>query len=446
MTTSQPQATAEERLAVQFGALQPGEDIALGELRKRAFERFETVGLPHRRIEAYKYTDLKRRLTDMPARAARAQAPLPAIAGPDGARQIELLNGHLATGSIDDLEGVTLQSLRALMESANLSLLMADEASQAAQLAAQDPLVQLNTAFMMDGAVLNIAAGAQVAQPIELVHRLSAEAAISDQALGQRAEETVSRAATYVRHIVTVEAGAEVTLLESQLSGSAAHIANTVIELRVGEGAKVTLARRQEGGADDQSFSTALVDLSADAHLQYYSMNVGSDLSRGQIFLKCVGERAHADLLGTTICRNAQLLDTTLFIDHAVPNCTSTEQFKTAVWDRGQSVFQGKIIVRQKAQKTDAQMMSRSLLLSDEAEAINKPELEIYADDVQCAHGATVGTLDEDMLFYMLSRGIPRLEAEQLLVQAFLAEPIETLDHEVLRSFLLGRMIERLKG
>lgn len=420
---------AEQQIAAHFGALATPGDAAISDLRERAFERFSSAGLPHRRVEAYRYTDLKRRLTDMPPIAAAAETPLPAVVGPDDALQIEIVNGRLIEKG-PNVDGITLQSLRALMESADLSLLMAEEASQAAQLAAHDALVQLNTAFMMDGAVLNIAAGTKVARPIELVHRLSADVP----------------AATYVRHIITVEAGAQVTLLESQLSGSAAHISNTVIELRIGEGAKVTLARRQEGGREDRTFSTALVDLSVEANLQYYTMNVGSDLSRGQIFLKYSGERAHADLLGTTICRGSQLLDTTLFVDHALPHCTSTEHFKTAVWDRAQSVFQGKIIVRHQAQKTDAQMMSRSLLLSDEAEAINKPELEIYADDVQCAHGATVGTLDEEMLFYMLSRGIARVEAEQLLVQAFLAEPIETLEDEALRSFLLTRMVDRLKG
>lgn len=429
MTSRQPQSAAEEQISAQFGALSGREDGTVTDLRKRAFERFELVGLPHRRVEAYKYTDLKRHLSEVPPIAPNSDVALPKIEGPQNGHQVEIVNGHMANSDLG-VPGVKLQSLRAMMENANLSFLMADGASQAVKLASEDPLVQLNTAFMGDGTVIHVAAETKVADPIELVHRLSSPEA----------------AATYTRHIVTVEAGAEITLLESHIGADAGHFSNTVIELRIGEGARVTLARRQEGAAADRSFSTALVDLSADANLQYYTMNVGSDLSRGQIFLAYIGEGAHADLLGTTICRGEQLLDTTLFVDHAVPNCTSTEHFKTAVWDRAQSVFQGKIIVRQHAQKTDAQMMSRSLLLSEEAEAINKPELEIYADDVQCAHGATVGTLDEDMLFYMLSRGIARQEAEQLLVQAFLAEPIETIEHEGLREFLLGQMIKNLKG
>src|SRR4029079_1271866 len=133
-----------------------------------------------------------------------------------------------------------------------------------------------------------------------------------------------------------------------------------------------------------------------------------------------------------------QHADTTLFMDHAVPHCDSREIFRAVVDDSGHSVFQGRIIVRQHAQKTDARMMTRALLLSEDAEADNKPELEIFADDVQCGHGATTGALDDELKFYLMARGIPEIEAEALLVQAFVGEAIEGIEHAGLRDALMG--------
>src|SRR5581483_12503659 len=138
-------------------------------------------------------------------------------------------------------------------------------------------------------------------------------------------------------------------------------------------------------------------------------------------------------------------VDTTLVLDHAAVGCQSRELFKTVLDDNARGIFQGKIIVRPKAQKTDAKMMTQALLLSEEAEADNKPELEIFADDVQCGHGATSGALDEDLRFYLMARGIPEKEAESLLVQAFVGEAIEGIEHAGLREALMDQVIAWLR-
>ncbi len=158
---------------------------------------------------------------------------------------------------------------------------------------------------------------------------------------------------------------------------------------------------------------------------------------RNQNFIRFAGEGTKAGMRGVSLLRGKQHADTTLLIEHAAGHCESREQFKAVLDEQAHSVFQGKIVVKQHAQKTDAKMMTRALLLSDEAEADNKPELEIFADDVVCGHGATVSAPDETLKFYLMSRGIPEKEAQALLVQAFIGEVIEEIAHEGIRDALM---------
>jgi Fe-S cluster assembly protein SufD len=167
-------------------------------------------------------------------------------------------------------------------------------------------------------------------------------------------------------------------------------------------------------------------------------------VSRYQVFVEFAGEGAHAETHGVNLLNGRQHGDTTMFLDHVVPHCTSREIFRAVVDDRAHSVFQGRIMVRPRAQKTDAKMMTRALLLSDEAEADNKPELEIFADDVTCGHGATTGALDESLLFYLRARGLSEKQAQALLIQAFVGEAIESIADDRLRdlaSFAAGRWL-----
>jgi Fe-S cluster assembly protein SufD len=167
-------------------------------------------------------------------------------------------------------------------------------------------------------------------------------------------------------------------------------------------------------------------------------MTSGCNVSRYQAVIAFAGEGSHVATNGVNLLNGRQHADTTLFMDHAVPNCVSREVFRAVLDDRGHSVFQGRIIVRPLAQKTDAKMMTRALLLSDEAEADNKPELEIFADDVTCGHGATAGALDESLLFYLRARGLSEKEAQALLIQAFVGEAIESIVNNELRELVIA--------
>jgi Fe-S cluster assembly protein SufD len=167
---------------------------------------------------------------------------------------------------------------------------------------------------------------------------------------------------------------------------------------------------------------------------------------RNQVFVRFEGENTVAGIRGATLLRGSQHADVTLFAEHAAPACTSREMFKSVLDDSGHSVFQGKIIVQRRAQKTDARMATHALLLTDNAEADNKPELEIYADDVQCGHGATAGSLDQDLLFYLKARGIPDKEAETLLIQAFVGEVVEGIEHAGLRDALMDHVAAWLQA
>jgi Fe-S cluster assembly protein SufD len=164
------------------------------------------------------------------------------------------------------------------------------------------------------------------------------------------------------------------------------------------------------------------------------------------VFVACEDEHATAGMRGATMLKHQQLGDTTLIMDHAKPHGTSRELFKTIIDDAATGVFQGKIIVRPQAQKTDGRMMSACLLLSDQASMNNKPELEIFADDVQCAHGATCGQLDDDLLFYLMARGLPRKEAEALLIQSFVGEALEEgIEDENLRDIFSRKVFSWLE-
>ena len=206
----------------------------------------------------------------------------------------------------------------------------------------------------------------------------------------------------------------------------------------VGSAARLDHIRLAEDSRDAFNISSAAVGLGAKAHLNTFGLTTGAGVSRFQTFIECAGEGAKVETNGVNLLNGKQHADTTLLMDHAVPNCASREIFRAVVDDRGHSVFQGRIIVQPHAQKTDAKMMTRALLLSDDAEADNKPELEIFADDVTCGHGATTGALDESLLFYLRARGLSEKEAQALLIQAFVGEAIESIVNDDLRELAIA--------
>jgi len=250
-----------------------------------------------------------------------------------------------------------------------------------------------------------------------------------------------------VRSLVVIEERARAMLIESHEGPSGAdYQVNAALEFFVGDAAHVDHVKLITEGAEALHVSTLAAAIGAHARFNSFTFTAGGAVVRNQLFLKFDGEGTVAGIRGATLLRGRQHADTTLVANHNARDCQSREVFKAVLDDEAHSVFQGRIIVRSHAQKTDAKMMTQALLLSERAEAYNKPELEIFADDVQCGHGATSGALDDNLKFYLMARGIPEAEAEALLIQAFLGEAIEGIEHAGLREALMDFVASWLKA
>ena len=390
----------------------------VADVRRQAFEAFERAGLPNRRVEEWKYTDLRAlmrevlQLAPAPGDEAirRAHVALKTASVKDASRLV-LVDGVFAPELSDVPEtSVSLKTLREALEGGDSTLLAAD---------ATDAMISLNSAMATDGVVISVADGANLTRPIQIIH-----------------VTTASKASTFTRSHLTIGKGARVTLVESFVAAdnTAAYQAIDALILSVGDGADLSHVRLMADGADAANISSGIFAVGAKAKYNLFNMTSGGAVNRFQGFVTLKGEGSELNVNGVNLLKGTQHGDTTLVVDHAVPNCTSREIFRAVVDDRAHSVFQGRIIVRPHAQKTDGKMMTRALLLSDEAEADNKPELEIFADDVTCGHGATAGALDESLLFYLRARGLPEKEAQALLIQAFVGEAIEGIANDDLRE------------
>jgi Fe-S cluster assembly protein SufD len=426
--TEQPtriRTKAEEALASHFAA-GPSAD-PMRDIRAAAFDAFMAKGLPHRRVEEWKYTDLRALMRDSPPPAApaapdaahEALARADVFAAIDRAR-IVFVNGHFVP-ALSDMAGIEQD-----VDFASLGRFLARGGAilDRSLDPAEAPVFALNSAFVRDGAVLRFHPGAKLARPVELVHVFAG---------GDPGLQTL-------RHQIAFGPGVEATILQS-FSGpdGVPYHTNTVTELQVGDGAKIRFVAAQEEGDQAVHLSMLLPRLGGDVRFEPFVFAAGSLVARSELRLAFEAEGSEVGLRGTTIARGRQHMDTTLVVNHAAPRCGGQEYFKAAMDGESSGVFQGKIIVEPGAQKTDSKMMSRALLLSEGAEFANKPELEIFADDVVCGHGATCGQIDEEMLFFLRSRGIDRGEAERMLVQAFLADAIELIGDQPIIEALEAR-------
>jgi len=272
-----------------------------------------------------------------------------------------------------------------------------------------------------------------------------AENAVIERPIHLMFVTTEKSAASFVRSLVVVERGARAMVIESHEGpGAGDYQVNAAVELFVGDGAHVDHVKLIADGTVALHVSTLAAAIGAKARFNAFTFTVGGGVVRNQIFLNFDGEDTVAGIRGATLVNGNQHADTTLVANHIAGGCQSREVFKAVLDDEAHSIFQGRIVVRHGAQKTDAKMMTQALLLSERAEADSKPELEIFADDVQCGHGATAGALDDELKFYLMARGIPAAEAEALLIQAFLGEAIEGIEHAGLREALMERVSEWL--
>jgi Fe-S cluster assembly protein SufD len=429
---------AEMALAQTFAQARsrlPGDD-AIAARRRAAFDVFAEEGLPHRRVEDWKYTDLRalmreaKPLAGPPDAAAKARAKAAGkLVGDVEARRLVFVDGAFVPELSDTANLETGLEVGSLGEAflRNGALLTAHLGKL---VPASDVAVALNTALMGDGAVIRVAAGATIERPLHLLFVASEKPA-----------------ATFMRSLVVVEAGARAMLIESHEGPAGSdYQVNAALEIFVGDGAHVDHVKLIGEGADALHVSTLGAAIGAHARFNTFTFTAGGAVVRNQLFLKFDGEGTVAGIRGATLVKGNQHADTTLVVNHIARDCQSREVFKAVLDDEAHAVFQGRIIVRPHAQKTDARMMTRGLLLSERAEMDHKPELEIYADDVQCGHGATAGALDDELKFYLMARGIPAAEAEALLIQAFLGEAIEGIEHAGLREALMESVTAWLKA
>jgi Fe-S cluster assembly protein SufD len=397
--------------------------------REAAFAAYAQTGLPHRRIEDWKYTDLRALMREVQPLAsapgateltrAAAAMKLHAI---EGVRRLVLVDGVFAPklSELGGLEkGLNIRTLREVLEAGDAAL-----QAQLFTLDSSNPMVALNSAMMTDGVVIEVADGVVLTQPLQIVHIASG---------------TVP-AAMFTRSLLRLGKDAGATLVESYLAAEGAKVyqVHDSLIISIGNNSRLDHVRLNEDSRDAFNISSAVVNLAAHAHFNTFGIMSGAGVSRYQATIAFAGEGSKVETNGVNLLNGKQHADTTLFMDHAVPNGASREIFRAVVDDRAHSVFQGRIIVRPHAQKTDAKMMTRALLLSDDAEADNKPELEIFADDVTCGHGATTGALDESLLFYLRARGLSEKEAQALLIQAFVGEAIESIVNDGLRELAIA--------
>jgi Fe-S cluster assembly protein SufD len=429
---------AETALAQTFAQARdrlPGDDATMAR-RTAAFDVFAKQGLPHRRIEEWKYTDLRALMRDAKPLASPPDASAKAHAKDAGrvlgdldARRLVFVDGAF----VPELSDLREMEAGLVVSSLALALTEGDPvvAARLGKLApANDTAVALNTALMGDGAVIRVASGATIERPLHLLF------VVSDKP-----------AAIFTRSLVTIDRGARVMLIESHEGPAASgYQVNAALELFAGDSAHVDHVKVIGDGPEALHVSTLAAAIGAHARFNTFSFINGGALVRNQLFLRLDGEGTVAGIRGASLLKNRQHADTTLFADHIARDCQSREMFKSVLDNEAHGVFQGRIIVRRHAQKTDAKMMTQALLLSERAEADNKPELEIFADDVQCGHGATAGAIDEDLKFYLMARGIPAAEAEALLIQAFLGEAIEGIEHAGMREALIEQVAAWLRA
>lgn len=397
-------------------------EAPLDAARAAAFERFAAGGLPHRRVEAYKYTDLKARLRSLPPVAgelpldevrARLDAAPPLTAN---THRVVIANGRFVAELSSVPAGVRVASiLDGAADTSRVGELVRDS---------DDPITLANAGLFEGGAVVHVDANA--AGSIEIVE------VVGDGVL------VMARAA------VIVAPGATAHFVERVIGGEGS-VTNTLVELFVPDEAHVEWIRLAEGrSAGSTSLSTLHTKVERKARLEHLTVSTGLGLSRAQVFAFVTGDEGQANFRAATVAIGERHADNTLVVHHDALNSTSSEVFKSAVGRGGTAVVQGRIFVEKGAQKTDARMMSNALFLDETGEVVNKPELEIFADDVACGHGATAGDLDEDMVFYLRARGVPAATARRLLAEAFVIEALDRVEDEAMEEAIAARLREAL--
>ncbi len=395
----------------------PGNGLPwLAALRKSAAGHLAEDGLPSRRVEAWKYTNLAP-LAESPLCPPDADAAVPDLPEIEGTHRLVFVGGkYRADLSDGELPGVC--ALTDALDSKDDWL--ADNLGRIARPNGH-AVVNANTAFMNDGCVLRLAEGATLAKPLHLVFASSGAAG--------------KVAAHHPRILIVAGKDSRAEIVESHI-GEGAYWANPVAEIAVGEGASVLHFKVQADSLEATHLAYTRAVIATGGSYDSFVATTGAALSRSEIDVVLNGEGAKCRLNGVYMLRGNQHADIATYIDHAKPRCDSDEIYKGVLDGNSSGIFQGKIHVAPDAQQTKGNQLCRAILLSDGAEMNAKPELEIYADDVKCSHGATTGELDDDSMFYLRARGIPEDTARHLLVRAFIGEIVDQIETPGTRNYL----------
>ena len=418
-----------------FGHHSSGEPEWLGARRRRGLTRFAEQGFPSRRSEAWRYIDL-RALEEKPMLPVRPPLAVPGAAIRDqlagaafseAAFRLVLIDGHFAPelSAVGGLpSGIWLGGMAtAIAERPDL----VRSAIEAPLSDAGRPFAALNTAFFGDGFVLDIAPGVTLDPPIEIVHLASAG----------------TGASLHTRSLVMAGADSRVSVFET-FGGLGNYWRNDVVELRLAAGAEFNRVALVEEATDALHTGELVAVLGPAARLASLVLLLNGRTVRHEATVRSDGEATHCALHGAFVLSGRQEGNIVTTVDHAAPGGQTREIFKGVAAGRAHGAFQGRIIVQPGAQKVDAHQLSQNLVLSPRAAIDTKPELEIYADDVKCSHGAAVGDLDEAALFYMKTRGIGQEEARQMLIGAFVSEALEPVSSAAMREHLSSRLTRRL--
>ncbi len=413
------QDATEARLAAQST---PDGATWAAEARAQALGRVRQMGLPHARDEYWKFTK--------PASLVQAEAPKAALFHNDEGPlwddldrlKVVFVDGVFDAEASDDLSGEGFEIERlANVTQADIhwakGLYGVLEAGSHTH--TERPLAALNTAFATDGVVIRVTG--KVSKPVNLIYLHNSET--SDATL---------------HHCIKVEGGAEMTLLET---GPAAARFNKAMEVEVADHAAFHHVRVQGRDHERRAVTGIFARLGTESTFKSFTMTFNGVLTRNECVLELTGDDAVAHVAGACVGDGTDFHhDDTVFVTHDAVNCESRQVFKKVLRNGATGVFQGKILVKEGAQKTDGYQISQSLLLDDDSQFLAKPELEIYADDVACSHGSTSGAIDEEALYYLRSRGVPEGQATDLLVLAFLAEALEEIEDEALAEGILNRL------
>ncbi len=403
----------------------------LRDLRARGVARFAALGFPSVRLEEWRFTNIAP-IADTAFRLGEA-APTNAaqlatrVSIPSPSARLVILNGHFAP------ELSHTDALPAGVVAGSLARNLASDSPEVAHLGQvpweHAPFVALNTAFLEDGAFISVPANTIVEHPIHVV------------VINGGAGKTMA----HPRTLITVGSNSHVRVAQTFLGAAGeCHFTNTVTEVSLGENATLDLVTDQR--ETDTAYHMAAMHVHQQRSSTFRSRTVilGGKLLRNDVMAVLAGEGAHCALDGCYLVDGERLVDNHTTIDHATPHCTSHELYKGILDGRARAVFNGRIIVREDAQKTDAKQTNRALLLSDEAMINSNPQLEIFADDVKCTHGAAIGQLDEEALFYLRARGLTLRDARDMLIHAYVGEVLEGISIESLRNQLERELFVQL--